>query len=251
LRVMKNGGHRQRIYIAVLLILLSVFFYVLSYALFHDARNVVFYLIQDIAFVFVQILLVTVILEQLLSEREKRSMFKKLNMVIGAFFSEAGTDMLKSFTAFESDPAWTSKHLIVDGKWSSGQFEAVRKVIEERKCAIDCQAGDLAGLKQLMVGKRQFLLGLLENPNLLEHESFTELLWSVFHLVEELSYRKSLEGLPGSDREHLAGDIKRAYILLIREWLSYMEHLKTDYPYLFSLAVRTNPFDPDARVEVR
>ena len=29
-----------------------------------------------------------------------------------------------------------------------------------------------------------------------------------------------------------------------------MEHLKTDYPYLFALAVRTNPFDPDARVEV-
>jgi hypothetical protein len=29
-----------------------------------------------------------------------------------------------------------------------------------------------------------------------------------------------------------------------------MQHLKTDYPYLFSLAVRTNPFDPDAKVEV-
>jgi hypothetical protein len=29
-----------------------------------------------------------------------------------------------------------------------------------------------------------------------------------------------------------------------------MQHLKTDYLYLFSLAVRTNPFDPDARVEV-
>jgi hypothetical protein len=25
-----------------------------------------------------------------------------------------------------------------------------------------------------------------------------------------------------------------------------MKHLKEDYPYLFSLAVRTNPFNPDA-----
>jgi hypothetical protein len=29
-----------------------------------------------------------------------------------------------------------------------------------------------------------------------------------------------------------------------------MRHLSVDYPYLFSLAVRTNPFDPDAIPEV-
>jgi len=29
-----------------------------------------------------------------------------------------------------------------------------------------------------------------------------------------------------------------------------MEHLKNEYPYLFSLAIRTNPFDPEASVEV-
>ena len=40
-------------------------------------------------------------------------------------------------------------------------------------------------------------------------------------------------------------------VLLVREWLSYMEHLKSDYPYLFSLAVRTNPFDPNASVQVQ
>jgi hypothetical protein len=40
------------------------------------------------------------------------------------------------------------------------------------------------------------------------------------------------------------------HLLLVREWLSHMEHLKVDYPYLFSLAVRTNPFDPNASAEV-
>jgi len=29
-----------------------------------------------------------------------------------------------------------------------------------------------------------------------------------------------------------------------------MHHLKRNYPYLFSLAIRTNPFDPNARVIV-
>ena len=83
------------------------------------------------------------------------------------------------------------------------------------------------------------------------HEQFTELLWAVFHLADELSHRPTVQNLPERDYEHLSGDIQRAYALLTREWLSHLEHLKVSYPYLFSLAVRTNPFDPAASVELR
>jgi hypothetical protein len=73
----------------------------------------------------------------------------------------------------------------------------------------------------------------------------------VFHLTEELASREDLKKLPHTDYDHLAGDIKRAYVLLVHEWLDYMEHLKDNYPYLFSLAMRTNPFDQDASVIVK
>lgn len=116
---------------------------------------------------------------------------------------------------------------------------------------IDINKGDIGDLKRFLVEKRQFLLNLLENPNLLEHETFTNLLWAVFHLTEELDHRTDLKGLPGSDYQHLAGDLKRVYCLLIAEWLAYMKHLKSEYPYLFSLALRTNPFDANATVEVK
>jgi hypothetical protein len=36
-----------------------------------------------------------------------------------------------------------------------------------------------------------------------------------------------------------------------RAWLDYMRHLKADYPYLFSLAIRTNPFRLDASPVIR
>jgi hypothetical protein len=42
----------------------------------------------------------------------------------------------------------------------------------------------------------------------------------------------------------------RAYGRLLSEWLRYVEHLKGQYPYLYSFAVRTNPFDPAAHVGV-
>jgi len=87
------------------------------------------------------------------------------------------------------------------------------------------------------------MLRLLENPNLLEHERFSDLLWATFHLAEELEARPSIKNLPDSDLEHIAGDIQRVYGHLAAEWVAYAEHLKSDYPFLFSLVVRLNPFE--------
>jgi hypothetical protein len=84
----------------------------------------------------------------------------------------------------------------------------------------------------------------------MEHERFTDLLWAVSHLEEELAARRSLEGLPPSDLAHLAGDAERAYGRLLAQWLEYMIHLQRFYPYLFSFAARTNPLREGARVEV-
>ena len=241
----------QRVLLGLLLVLLSVFFYSLHYVVFRDAHHIFIYLVGDIAFVFIEVLLVTLIIHHLLSEREKRAMRKKLNMVIGAFFSEVGTNLLKFFAGFDKNAEQISNHLIVGNEWSPEHFTQMQVVLSSHDYKIDSRAGDLKGIREFLIGKRGFLLGLLENPNLLEHEEFTELLWAVFHLAEELSHRTTIEGLPETDYYHLSGDIGRSQRLLVREWLSHMEHLKSDYPYLFSLAVRTNPFDPNASVEVQ
>jgi hypothetical protein len=140
---------------------------------------------------------------------------------------------------------------VVTNKWSEKEFLKVQEECKHHTCDIEAKRGDLEWLRAFLKEKRQFLLILLENPNLLEHESFTDLLWAVFHLTEELLHRGNFEQLPETDCHHLAGDIKRAYRLLIAEWLAYMEHLKNNYPYLFSLALRTNPFDVHASVEVK
>jgi len=248
---MKINDKTHRVLWAALLVLLSVFFYLVHYAVFRDAHHIFLYLIGDIAFVFIEVLLVTLIIHQLLSEREKRMMMKKLNMVIGAFFSEVGTPLLEYFKNFDDTPGDISQQLLVDGKWSAEHFVKVQETLNQRDYKIGVRKGNLAELKEFVVGKRNFLLRLLENQNLLEHENFTELLWAAFHLAEELSHRKTLEGLPEKDYEHLAGDIKRVYKLLVREWLMYMEHLKNNYPYLFSLAMRTNPFDSQAAVVMK
>jgi hypothetical protein len=129
-------------------------------------------------------------------------------------------------------------------------FKEVGRRFRDYKYEAQMKNVDLDDLRTLLCGSREFLVRLLENPNLLEHETFTDLLRAVFHLMEELAYRDDVSDLPPADRTHLAWDIKRVFHLLIVEWLDYMNHLKSDYPFLFSLAVRTNPFDKAAQVVV-
>ena len=248
---MRKTHLTQRVLFGVLLILLSVCFYAIHFLIFRDAHHIFIYLLGDVGFVFIEVLLVTLIIHHLLAEREKRAMLKKLNMVIGAFSSEVGLPLLEYFCGFDAKAQEISNHLLVDKEWSPEHFAQMQTVLKNHDYKIDSRIGDLAGLKEFLVSKRGFLLRLMENPNLLEHDEFTELLWAVFHLAQELSHRPTVEGLADTDYDHLSGDIRRAHRLLVREWLSHMEHLKSDYPYLFSLAVRTNPFDPNASVLVK
>jgi hypothetical protein len=80
---------------------------------------------------------------------------------------------------------------------------------------------------------------------------FTETLRTVFHLTEELERRSGAGELPPTDLSHINGDLVRVYRNISIQWVDYMKYLKKNYPYLFSLAIRTNPFDQEASVIVR
>jgi hypothetical protein len=194
----------------------------------------------------VQVLLVTLFLNQLMTMRERRALLKKMNMLIGTFYIEVGTDLMKQLYRFGTDLSPIRVKMLVDGKWKEKDFMSAQTAVKNAHYVIDSRTGSLDELKTVLSEKRAFLLSLLANPNLLEHDAFTDLLWAVFHLVEELAAREDFSSLPKTDYDHLSGDIKRAYSQLLIEWLSYMKHLKEDYPYLFSLAVRMNPMDLNA-----
>jgi hypothetical protein len=245
----KKMFHWQ-VVLGIVLIMLSALVYYVHFLIFRDARHIFIYLIGDIGFVFLEVLLVTLVIHNLLLYREKQALFKKMNMVIGAFFSEVGRALIKHCIAFDSEGCAISDKLIVRSEWAKAEFRHLQEELKSYDCKIDYKKGDLRGLKDLLVNKRNFMLGLLENQNLLEHESFTDLLWAVFHLSEELEGRPDLKNLTPVDYEHLSGDLKRVYRLIVAQWGLYMEHLKLNYPYLFSLAMRTNPFDARARIEV-
>ena len=62
-----------------------------------------------------EVLLVTLIVDRMLGMREKHAVMEKMNMVIGAFFSEMGLDLLKQFISFGICPADLADRMKVHG----------------------------------------------------------------------------------------------------------------------------------------
>ncbi|MFA6384908.1 MAG: hypothetical protein WCY10_06030 [Candidatus Omnitrophota bacterium] len=242
---------RWQVLLSAGLIVLSAALYYAHFVIFRDAHHIFLYLLGDIAFIPIDVLLVTLVLHQIITKHDKRVMLKKMNMVIGAFFSESGMQLLRFLAVYDINAGSLKQKLVFDKNWRQKDFETAIDALKMHTYEIDPRKGDMAELRGFLILHRQFFLGLLENPNLLEHEDFTSLLWAVSHLADELSARPTVTGLPASDLDHLAGDIKRAYGILVVQWLGYMKHLHKEYPYLFSLAMRTNPFDGEASVIVK
>jgi hypothetical protein len=235
------------LFVSSIFIIASALTYTVHYLIFRDLHHIFIYMIGDIGFLFLDVLLVVLFIERVLSRREKRSIMNKLNMVIGTFFSEVGLELLRQFSDFVLNSKKLESQLDISPGWEKKDFKKAMVSVQNFPFEIKIDKRDLSRIRQFLKSKRSFLMRLLENPNLLEHERFTDLLWAVFHLTEELVFRGDLlENLPDTDYQHLNGDLQRAYSRLTIEWISYTAHLKDSYPFLYSLAARVNPMNPQA-----
>jgi hypothetical protein len=216
--------------------------YYIHYLIFHDAHHIFIYFVGDLAFLPLEVLIVVVVIERLLAKREQQALLHKLNMVIGAFFSEVGNKLIHDLLSSLDKKQEMCQACTIKNEWKHKDFKLAMSFVDKNDARPDFNRINWEELKKFLIQKRSFLLALLENPNLLEHERFTDLLWATFHLTEELEARESFDNLPGHDKQHLSNDVQRVYGYLTREWIYYAEHLKNDYPFLYSLVVRMQPF---------
>ena len=150
----------------------AVLFYSANYLIFRDANYMPRLFLAQLGFLPISVLLVTIILNQLLGLRAKAAKLAKLNMVIGAFFSEVGGPLLKTLSAYDRSLPDFQLRVAHISHWTGPDFAGFgrdwRKVISpsnskraiQTPCGISCSRSGISS--PAPPGK----------PNLLEHDLF-------------------------------------------------------------------------------
>lgn len=241
---------RWQVLFGLALLALSALLFGITYLLTGDLRSIGTWFLQSLAFMPLEVLLATIILSELLRITERRKLQEKMNVLIGIFFSEVGAQLLQLLLKFDPEAQKLQPNLQLAANWSDRDFTKALTFLSTQDFHMDSQHGDLVALRSLLLPEKRWILQLLESPILAEFEGFTNLIWALIHLIEELAFRRDLTQLALPDSQHLSSDIQRVYVPLIGAWLEYLKHLSRHYPYLYSLAIRTNPFNSHASVEI-
>lgn len=241
---------------SIVMVLLIIIIYGSNYLVLGDAEHIISYVWTHLGFIPVDILLVAFLLDEIIEKKEKEAMLEKLDMLMSTFFSEVGNDLISQLSSVNKYTANTENLKLIKN-WDDKDYDA--KLAELKSASIDFQADVpeeereefLENLRVFLASKREFIINLMTNPNLLEKEEFTGLITAILHLDEELEHRKDLALVQDADFGHLNGDMQRVYGKLVYEWVYYLKYLNKHYPYMIALIVRTNPFDADADVYVK
>ena len=119
------------------MLVLSVIFYVAHFLIFRDSHHIFMFLLSDIAFVFIEVFLVTIIIHQVLHEWEKQSHLKKINMVIEIFFSEIGRRLLIYLSNYDENIDKIHDFLIVKNQGENINFKRALKEVKNYKAHIN------------------------------------------------------------------------------------------------------------------
>ena len=241
---------------SIVMVVLIIIIYGSNYLVLGDAEHIISYIWTHLGFIPVDILVVAFLLDEIIEKKEKEAMLEKLDMLMSTFFSEVGNDLISQLSIVNKYKTNT-ENLKEIKNWNQNDYE--NKLEELKNSTVDFSADIsheereefLENLRTLLAGKREFIINLINNPNLLEKEEFTGLINAILHLDEELEHRKDLALVNDTDFGHLNGDMQRVYAKLVYEWVYYLKYLDKHYPYMIALIIRTNPFDKDASVYVQ
>lgn len=244
---------RWTIRLSIILVVLSALIFLAKILIIGDnsESNTLSYLFNALGFLPLNVLFVTLILNGMLARRAAAERKEKMKMVLGLFFTEFGTELLRIFLSGDPAKEQIAAQIAPDKSWKKEEYKKAVHSAETlcRKTRPDAAA--LYDIRTLLKNNHEFMLRLIENPVFLEQSTVFKLVQDLFHLETELASRKEIAEDAKADFAHLLGDVNRVYPSLMTVWLSHMEYLSKHYPYLLSYSLRTSPFLDEDDVVVK
>lgn len=226
----------------LLLLCASALLYAIHYLIFRDLHHLAIFGLHELAFVPLEVILVTLGLDQLVEKTHREEARSKVSIIETLYFNESGGTMLRYLTSFDPDAARLRELLQVTQDWHSSDFRQAIRQLKSYPFLLDLDRIDFFGLHYHLSQRHEYYRSMLENPALTQSEAFTEMIMKIYLLWEELDGRTNLYQLPEKDRSYLAELLHEIYRELTEYWLDNVYNHSIHNRFRLHRAVESNPF---------
>lgn len=241
-KVRTKKKYREPIITGIVLLSLSLILFFIQTRVFNDLNKALSLLCSNIAFIPLNVFLTAFVIDTLFERRNKYHKIEKLIMIEGVFFSEFGTELLEKFARHDKNIKVLSDEAHINKNWGPSEFKKFNSVINNHQFDVDINTISLRKVSNIINDNKDFLISIITNPTLMEHELFSEMAVAIFHIREELQDIYVHTEYDTFNREHIKEDFSILYKLMTQTWIIYMKHLQEEYPTLFKKAMIHNPF---------
>ncbi len=226
----------------LLLLCASALLYAIHYLIFRDLHHLAIFGLHELAFVPLEVILVTLGLDQLVEKTHREEARSKVSIIETLYFNESGGTMLRYLTSFDPDAARLRELLQVTQDWRSSDFRQAIRQLKSYPFLLDLERIDFFGLHYHLSQRHEYYRSMLENPALTQSEAFTEMIMKIYLLWEELDGRTNLYQLPEKDRNYLAELLHEIYRELTEYWLDNVYNHSIHNRFRLHRAIESNPF---------
>lgn len=226
----------------LLLLCVSALLYAIHYLIFRDLHHLAIFGLHELAFVPLEVILVTLGLDQLVEKTHREEARSKVSIIETLYFNESGSTMLRYLTSFDPDAARLRELLQVTQDWRSSDFRQAIRQLKSYPFLLDLDRIDFFGLHYHLSQRHEYYRSMLENPALTQSEAFTEMIMKIYLLWEELDGRTNLYQLPEKDRSYLAELLHEIYRELTEYWLDNVYNHSIHNRFRLHRAIESNPF---------
>ena len=215
--------------ICLLLIAVSIVIYGLQILIFRDHQTTFFYILQDLAFMPVTIAIATLVVGELMNNKEKKERMVKTRMLTSTFYTEFGGQLMGLLLTGVQNAEELQAQKYLQAK-TEDEVKELQKKIREQEIIYRLDQNIYDTAMELITAHKEKMLILAASPMLEDHESFTKLLWGIFHLMDEYRLRGSYKNLSAHSIEHMSEDMGRLTKELIYNAIANALYLRQTYP---------------------
>ncbi|MGL5415752.1 MAG: hypothetical protein ACRDAU_08850 [Clostridium sp.] len=220
-------------------ILLLTVYYVIDRSFINLINSILENLIGTIITMFFTGLL----LNYVLTRREKKKTENRLNTLLGIFYEEFGNELLCEFVSADLCVNCLVRKAKINDEWTEKNYDNLKNVFEEYDYDIIGEKVDFKKIDQIIKDSEAFILDILFTQVIQNGGELSEILFDVIHLRDEIKDLDDIENIKEDELRHLEEDINRLYRRLAINWIMYMKILRERYPQLFRKALKKSPYE--------